>query len=366
LPFPDHCAGCYCLSFASKAFFDKTEINVLQIEPSALCTLSCLACTSPEERRQIFKPPFNLSLELLGKVLNDLKCNGIRIRSIDFQGHGEPLMNPNIWEMIRKSANIFPNTFITMCTNAQGEYRPSEYQNTGLNEIQFAVDGVDQGSYQVYRRRGDFKKAIDFMGSFAETKVWTVWRYILFAHNDSAEHLKEVWEIAKRIGINELRFVFTHIGPKSKSILTPCTLRKMLLELGVTASKIRIDGGVDSMQRSRDIISVLKTFGPEVYAALRFCRRKLDDFLYKLADGPVVTCACFELPVKEIQRALNLAAKFIESGKQKEAAYLYLHAAKIAQRPANFDPEWDSNDILKDLHPDLDRIIMNYNACSSR
>src|SRR5206468_10668634 len=46
---------------------------------------------------------FQLDPEILDRILADLTARGLAVDAVDFQGHGEPLLNPRLWEMGRRS-----------------------------------------------------------------------------------------------------------------------------------------------------------------------------------------------------------------------------------------------------------------------
>jgi hypothetical protein len=97
--------------------------------------------------------------------------------------------------------------------------------DAGLDQIIYAIDGMSQESYAPYRVHGDFEQAHRFMKSFSTTartrgaKIDTVWKYVLFRHNDSPEQLLKAQELAREAQISELRFIITQLGPQSTRIV---------------------------------------------------------------------------------------------------------------------------------------------------
>jgi hypothetical protein len=94
----------------------------------------------------------------------------------------------------------------------------------GLDQVLFAIDGMDQGSYAPYRVHGQFDEAFQFMKAFATaaratgTRTATVWKYVLFTHNDSPAQLLRAQELALEAQVSELRFILTQLGPSSTRI----------------------------------------------------------------------------------------------------------------------------------------------------
>jgi len=223
MPFPDFCKD--CLVLASGACFnqqweEKKEIHIFQVEASIACTLECPGCMTLVERKKNHGRPWHLEVEIFEKYLSDFKDDGVSIRTIDFQGHGEPLLNKNVWEMASLAKSYFPQANISVCTVAHGKYAPSQVYS-GFDEIMFAIDGVDQESFEPNRVRGNFDKAYTFMKSFCQgaikegREIKTIWKYILFDCNNSPEQLVRAQEMAAEAGVQEILFVNTQLGLKS-------------------------------------------------------------------------------------------------------------------------------------------------------
>ena len=258
MPFPEFCTQCYCLAKHlqyNSSFSENKEILVFQVEPTIRCTLGCPGCMTPGERKTRISPPYDLDIAVLEKILCDLQRQQIQIRTIDFQGHGEPLLNKNVWQMIQLAKRLFPTTKITMCTNANSSSEP-EYVSSGLDEIIFAIDGIDQPSYLPYRQNGDFQKAFKFMKDFAsharqqQKPIKTIWKYILFNHNDAPEQLQRAQELAQEAGVTDLVFVITQLGPKSSRIFDAEQIP--IIDNGVTVSVWNYLVDLQSIRQSID------------------------------------------------------------------------------------------------------------------
>lgn len=228
IPFPDVCQD--CMIFASGACFnplwaEKKELLIFQVEASIACTLECPGCMTFAERKRRHGRPWHLEMEIFEKYLSDFKSDGVTIRTIDFQGHGEPLLNRNVWKMAGLAKSYFPEANISMCTAAHGRYEPSQV-HSGIDEVMFAIDGIDQESFEPNRIRGDFEKAYTFMKSFCHgateegRKIRTIWKYILFDCNNSPEQLIRAQEMAAEAGVQELLFINTQLGLKASSVLS--------------------------------------------------------------------------------------------------------------------------------------------------
>ena len=160
-----------------------------------------------------------LKLDAYKKIVGDLAQGGISIGLLEFQGHGEPLVNPKLWEMIRFGRAVSPISEIRVVTHSNFVFR-QEMRDSGISEIIFSIDGIDQDSYEKYRIGGDYATAFKFMrdfraSSWREGDVRTIWKYVLFDHNSSSEQLEALAREAINIGVKEVLLVITQMGPSS-------------------------------------------------------------------------------------------------------------------------------------------------------
>ena len=231
MPFPDYCSKCMVLQ-PNMPFSDGYKraryIDTFHVEPSMACNLDCPGCIPIKDRKarvaKTWCGHLILAPKILEKILKDFHRAGMNIRMIDFQGHGEPTLNPDVWSMIRMAKSLFPKSYASICTHANLDFT-EDMTDAGLNQIIYAIDGMDQESYAPYRVHGDFDQAYRFMKSFStaararRAKMDTVWKYVLFSHNDSPDQLLKAQEMARDAQVSELRFIITQLGPMSTQIV---------------------------------------------------------------------------------------------------------------------------------------------------
>lgn len=227
-PWGEVCGRCLLLRLGPRdggAGWDRSYVRMLRVEPSYHCTLDCPGCVPLAARRQ-HSGAFQLDPEILDRILSDLVGHGLEVDALDFQGHGEPLLNPRLWEMSARSRERLPEAWISVTTNANGRFRP-EMVAAGFDEIICAIDGVDAATYDPYRVHGRFDLAWRFMvdfaraGAVAERPVRVVWKYVLFEHNSTPEALLQAQRMALEAGVAELVFVFTRNGRGPRQIASP-------------------------------------------------------------------------------------------------------------------------------------------------
>jgi hypothetical protein len=228
MPRPEECEKCLLLRFfptGGGAPWDRSYVRMLRVEPSYYCSLDCPGCV-PLAVRRGHRKAFQLDPEILDRILADLTARGLEVDAVDFQGHGEPLLNPRLWEMGRRSRARLPDAWISVVTNAQGRFRP-EMVESGFDDFICSIDGADQASYEPYRVHGSFELAWNFMvdlirfGAKASRRIRVVWKYVIFEHNASSEILLKAQRMALDAGVSELVFVLTRNGPAPRHIRFP-------------------------------------------------------------------------------------------------------------------------------------------------
>lgn len=228
MPWPQRCERCLLLRLApagASERWDRSFVRILRVEPSYHCSLDCPGCV-PLAVRRGHRGEFQLDPERLDRILADLTAHGLAVDVLDFQGHGEPLLNPRLWEMGRRSRARLGRGWISVTTNAQGRFRP-EMIASGFDEIVCAIDGVDAASYEPYRVHGDFDLAWRLLGDLvraresADRPLRVVWKYVLFEHNAAPAQLLQAQRMARDLGVSELVFVLTRNGPAPRQIQSP-------------------------------------------------------------------------------------------------------------------------------------------------
>jgi hypothetical protein len=317
-------------------------MDLMQIEPSNQCMLRCQVCWVTYHRRQGTSNPRFLEEERMCRLLSDFSRRGVDIRWIDFQGHGEPLTHPGIWSLVRHAKDIYPSAVVSMCTNGHGVSSPEVFES-GIDQVECAIDGVDQESLVKYRAGASFEKAFGFMKDLAGassangSKIRMVWRYVLFEHNDSPEQLREAWKLASEARVGELRFIFTHTGPSSRSIRNTDDLCSALETAGIPSARVRL-----RTQRSlgfrNDVVQALRGNGMIYPIARRFWRASMRRRSNRDPGSmPVVTCDYHAPSPVNLRRALKLGTRLAGGGRLEDARLILEYVDYMLARPGLFD-----------------------------
>jgi MoaA/NifB/PqqE/SkfB family radical SAM enzyme len=194
----------------------------LLIEPVVTCNLDCptlcgrsypkrMRCTS---RRSVPALPAELFQDIVDRI------DGI-VPRIGLYNYGEPLLHPEFPAMCRRLRARCPESFIFTSTNgvrlSVARLR-AELLESGLDEIIVSVDGASQPTYAAHRRGGHLASVLDGMARLRLERDWAglhqpriIWRYILFAWNDSDTELSRAERLARENGIDRFGYLLCSI-----------------------------------------------------------------------------------------------------------------------------------------------------------
>lgn len=221
VPHPGLCETCAVRSAGPATDeIDEAVLQVLHVEPSYMCHLSCPQCIPQKLRKSIKNPPYHLDPKMYEAFLGQLRSEGIReIKLVIFEGRGDPLSCPDMEQLLQITKAYFRTSSTCITTHGSFPYKPW-IATSDLDVIRFSVDGARQQNYEKYRIGGKLDKIFGFMEALkadrpASSKLYVEWKYILFEWNDSDEELGEAAELAKKLGV-QLRFCRTHSPGRSQ------------------------------------------------------------------------------------------------------------------------------------------------------
>ncbi len=177
------------------------KISCLVIESTSRCNLKCEMCP-----RNSFKhDPGDIDLDLFKKISKYFYC-GI---DVNLAGWGEPLLHPEPDVLIRitkgKGANV---GFTTNATLLDIE-KSAKLIKSGLDFIDFSLDGATQETYEQIRHGAKFKDVITNIKNFIEIKrslnLKTPWTSITFVMMKKNIHeLPLMVKLAKELNVDVL------------------------------------------------------------------------------------------------------------------------------------------------------------------
>ncbi|OPZ67342.1 MAG: pyrroloquinoline quinone biosynthesis protein PqqE [bacterium ADurb.Bin478] len=129
---------------------------VLTIEPTNRCNLACPQCSTGAGLLQ--RPYGDLSPALYQRILQQTQRSLLYLLLYD---QGEPLLHAEYVEMVRlaKAAKVV----VTCSSNGQllADFAQArELVSSGLDQIILSVDGLEESTYQIYRRGGRLENVV--------------------------------------------------------------------------------------------------------------------------------------------------------------------------------------------------------------
>ncbi len=193
----------------------QTYPQVLYVEPTIICNLRC---PQPACEVEVYDTRVErmLPFDLYKKVIDEV---GPHIERMVFYNYGESFLHKEAFKMLKYAKDVNPNIWIWTSTNGHYFDKPDKVAalvDSGINEIQFSVDGATQEVYETYRKRGKLDKVLKAIHDVVEERErrgllfpWIIWNYILFRWNDSDEELDKARRLARELGVDRLTFATT-------------------------------------------------------------------------------------------------------------------------------------------------------------
>ena len=131
----------------------------IQIEPTNICNLKCPLCPTGSGESDKKLPKANMPMEIFKGIIDDL---GDTLILIMLWGIGEPLINPETFDMIRYAKQ--KNIIVVLSTHGlliDKRDNVDQILSCGLDELIVALDGGSVETYSQYRIGGDFNHLLD-------------------------------------------------------------------------------------------------------------------------------------------------------------------------------------------------------------
>ncbi len=180
---------------------------ILQIEPANVCNLSCLTCPTGAEIME--RPATLMPFEMYRNVIDQTKGH---VCLLVFWSWGEPFIHKDAFRMIRYATD----QGISVHTSTNGHFfntkeRARQVIETGLNSLIVAVDGLDQPTYEKYRKGGKLKLVIKSIENLLSERAAArakhpliTFRFIVMKHNE--HQVNQVKNFAERLGVDVVTF----------------------------------------------------------------------------------------------------------------------------------------------------------------
>jgi short-subunit dehydrogenase/MoaA/NifB/PqqE/SkfB family radical SAM enzyme len=181
----------------------KRRWRLLQVESAIACNLRCVMCPW----REIAEKAENQGI-MQQEVWESIRPHLSQVKSVDFTGGGEPLVQPRLLEWIKEAkaagceAGFLSNGFLL------NHERAREFIGAGVDWICISMDGATADIYNDIRIGSDFEKVCENVGNLAELRTGkvpkTMINFVLMPMN--APQVEEMVRLAARLGVDQINF----------------------------------------------------------------------------------------------------------------------------------------------------------------
>lgn len=195
--------------YVSKVFKRTTQWGVpisITFEPTTSCNLRCPEC--PSGKREFSRPTGMLKSDFFKSSIDDLHKE---ISYLIFYFQGEPYLNSQFLEMVSYASS--KKIYTATSTNAHylNDVNAKKTVESGLDRLIISIDGTTQETYQQYRVGGELNKVIEGTKNILKWKKQlnsrtphVIFQFLVVKPNE--HQLDEMQQLAKEIGVQELRF----------------------------------------------------------------------------------------------------------------------------------------------------------------
>lgn len=215
----------------------------LSIEPTNICNLRCPEC--PSGAGKLTRAKGMLTMEDFKKIIDQFYKRGLYLQ-LFFQG--EPYLNKNLHEMIKYAQKR--KIYVSISSNGL-LFNENNFDNVLENapdKLIFSVDGLDQPTYEFYRRGGEFSvvdKAIRQIARIKKEKKlkkpFIEFQFIAMKNNE--RQIIETFKYAKEAGADK-RVIKSMQVYSYESAIENLPSNKKYHRYNLNNGKIEIKGGV--------------------------------------------------------------------------------------------------------------------------
>lgn len=198
----------------------------VSIEPTTSCNLRCPEC--PSGLRKFTRPQGKMSIKEFRNIIDRLKKH-LMVLMLYFQG--EPLLNPEIFEMI----SYAHKKRVYTATSTNGHFLDNESSKklveSGLDRLIISIDGSEQETYERYRRTGNFetvkegvKNIVKWKKELKSSKPFIIIQFLVLKNNE--HQISAMKKMAKELGADKLELKSAQVRDfKNDSELIPENLK---------------------------------------------------------------------------------------------------------------------------------------------
>ena len=181
----------------------KRRWRLLQVESALACNLRCVMCPW----REIAQNVENHGL-MSQEIWESIRPHLSEIKSIDFTGGGEPLLQPKLPEWIAEAHAAGCETGFLSNGLLLKKEKLQQILNAGVDWICVSMDGADAQMYEKIRIGSNFERVCENVANIAEMRTGKVPKTMInFVLMDLNFHqVEDIVRLASRLGVDQLNF----------------------------------------------------------------------------------------------------------------------------------------------------------------
>lgn len=269
----------------------------IYVEPTTHCNYGCIMCSNRFIKNKSF----------MGLLQFKKSFDTIKPLRVSFVGIGEPLLNPNIFDMIRHAKMAGSSTGMTTNGSLITPNIANKIVESGLDMLTISVDGATKKTYEKIRKGGDFFRLREGLRNIVSAKAKRharkpTLRLRTVVMRENLDELCDILKFAKKNSVNLVYFFVVFPtdrtagrGPKLVEKIEPSKFKEKLLEAAHFAKmngiKINVEPNIDMFEEQLKI--QLEGMPPR-----RICIHPWSSLIVR-ANGDVQPCCLFDIPGKE-------------------------------------------------------------------
>ena len=255
--------------------------RLLQVESSIACNLRCIMCPWEQIRGQAENKG-----HMSPAVWEGLVPHLNEVRSVDFTGGGEPLLQPQLIDWIGQAKQAGCDAGFLTNGMLLDERISDRLLDIGLNWIGFSIDGADRQTYGMIRRGANFDILCSNIKYLSDKRIdqmpMVMINFVIMRSN--YHHLEKIIRLARELGVDQVNFkqcdVIRGEHGKGHGLFEVCD-SKQVRQLQKALTKAARLG------RKLGIRTTSYSFVPE---ELSVCDQDPRDSLFIRYDGTVAPC----------------------------------------------------------------------------
>ncbi len=184
---------------------------IYRVDPCTLCNLRCTSCNTykikTNEKRVMDFVNFR-------EITEKIKKSAIRISLYDM---GEPLLNKDIYKMIKYATDNNISTLISTNFNSFSKNDLTSLFDSGLTVLEPCLDGFTQETYETYRRGGDVERVKNGIKMVIQKKkeMKAKWPFVnvqVITFNHVIKELKKIRVFLKSCDVDKITYRKENLG----------------------------------------------------------------------------------------------------------------------------------------------------------